>query len=123
VRWESAQPQEEIYLVAARFTEYTQPAGRIKAMVFLRTPDEELAVRYLDATARYVVMYEKLIGPYPYTKFALVENFWETGFGMPSRRSSGFLSSCTPPTLMKSFTTGGETASFRITPGETGQKD
>ena len=29
-------------------------------------------------------MYNKLLGPYPYTKFALVENFWETGYGMPS---------------------------------------
>jgi hypothetical protein len=29
-------------------------------------------------------MYENLIGPYPYKKFALIENFWETGFGMPS---------------------------------------
>jgi len=29
-------------------------------------------------------MYSKLIGPYPYKKFALVENFWETGLGMPS---------------------------------------
>ena len=29
-------------------------------------------------------MYESLIGPYPYAKFALIENFWETGFGMPS---------------------------------------
>ena len=29
-------------------------------------------------------MYRQLIGPYPYTKFALVENFWETGYGMPS---------------------------------------
>src|SRR5258708_28852397 len=25
-----------------------------------------------------------LLGPYPYSKFALVENFWETGYGMPS---------------------------------------
>ena len=29
-------------------------------------------------------MYRKLIGPYPYDKFALVENFWDTGYGMPS---------------------------------------
>jgi len=29
-------------------------------------------------------MYRTLIGPYPYDKFALVENFWETGYGMPS---------------------------------------
>jgi hypothetical protein len=84
VGWESNAPQEGIYIVAARFTEYTMPAGRIKAMVFLRTPDAELANKYLEATRQYVVMYEKLIGPYPYKKFALVENFWETGFGMPS---------------------------------------
>ena len=29
-------------------------------------------------------MYRRLLGPYPYSKFALVENFWETGYGMPS---------------------------------------
>lgn len=84
VRWESRQLQEEIYLVAARFTEYTRPTGRLTSMVFLRTPDEDLANKYLEATSRYVAMYEKLIGFYPYSKFALVENFWETGFGMPS---------------------------------------
>jgi hypothetical protein len=84
VRWESSEPQNEIYMVAARFTEYTRSSSRVQPMVFLRTPDRELAGKYLDATARYIAMYEKLIGPYPYPKFALVENFWETGFGMPS---------------------------------------
>ena len=29
-------------------------------------------------------MYSEMLGPYPYEKFALVENFWETGYGMPS---------------------------------------
>jgi len=84
VRWESPQPQEEIFLVAAPFIEYSKPAGRVESMAFLRTPDEELANKYLDTTVSYLAMYEKLIGPYPYKKFALVENFWETGFGMPS---------------------------------------
>ncbi|UCF03120.1 MAG: M20/M25/M40 family metallo-hydrolase [Deltaproteobacteria bacterium] len=84
VRWESPEPQEEIYIVAAAFTEYSKAAGGVDAMVFLRTPDEELAGKYLDATVRYLALYEELIGPYPYKKFALVENFWETGFGMAS---------------------------------------
>jgi len=53
-------------------------------MVFLREPDEALANKYLEATDRYLAMYESLLGEYPYQKFALVENFWETGFGMPS---------------------------------------
>ena len=84
MQWEEPAPQEEIYLIAARFNEYTKQAGSITAMAFLRTPDKELADKYLDATERYIAMYEDLIGPYPYKKFALVENLWETGFGMPS---------------------------------------
>lgn len=84
VRWDSPEPMEEIYLIAAQFTEYSEQAGSIDVMAFLRTPDESLANKYLDATAQYLEMYRKLIGPYPFTKFALVENFWETGYGMPS---------------------------------------
>lgn len=82
--WRENQPQEEIYLVAGRFEEYRQAVGTAKAMVFLRKADAALAQKYLDATGRYLKMYEQLIGPYPYAKFALVENFWETGYGMPS---------------------------------------
>ena len=83
--WESPEPQEGIYLVAGQFHEYArQVKDDITAMVFLRAPDEKLAGRYLDATDQYLAMYGDLIGPYPYRKFALVENFWETGYGMPS---------------------------------------
>jgi hypothetical protein len=53
-------------------------------MAFLRQPDAALAGKYLAATGQYIEMYRQLIGPYPYGKFALVENFWETGYGMPS---------------------------------------
>ncbi|MFO0754446.1 MAG: M20/M25/M40 family metallo-hydrolase [Thermodesulfovibrionales bacterium] len=84
VQWDSPEPQDEIFLVAAPFTGYARQEGRITAMAFLRSPDKALAEKYLEATGQYVAMYEKLIGPYPYKKFALVENFWETGLGMPS---------------------------------------
>ena len=82
--WKEARPQEEIYLVAARFTEYRRADTGAEAIVFLRQSDQTLARRYLELTGRYLRMYEGLIGPYPYAKFALVENFWETGYGMPS---------------------------------------
>ncbi|MGD8311885.1 MAG: M20/M25/M40 family metallo-hydrolase [Gammaproteobacteria bacterium] len=82
--WRCDRPQEEIYLLAGRFSEYRQTANGVLAMVLLRKPDPSLAQRYLDATAEYIGLYADLIGPYPYTKFALVENFWETGYGMPS---------------------------------------
>ncbi|MFN3739949.1 MAG: M28 family peptidase, partial [Thermodesulfovibrionales bacterium] len=82
--WNSPDPQEEIYLIANRFVRYEEQLDGIKAMVFLRTPDEGLAKKYISATFRYIKLYEDLIGPYPYKKFALVENFFESGFGMPS---------------------------------------
>jgi hypothetical protein len=83
-RWESNEPQDEIYLVGGPLVEYTRQTGGITAMAFLRSPDPALAERYLEATGRYVAMYTALLGPYPYSKFAMVENAWETGYGMPS---------------------------------------
>jgi aminopeptidase N len=84
VTWAEGHPQDEIYLVAGPYTEYDQPGGPAFSMVFLREPDEALAERYLTPTTTYIARYSRLIGPYPYAKFALVENRWETGFGMPS---------------------------------------
>jgi len=82
--YHSPEPMDEIYLVGAKWTEYSKMLGEVEVQAFLRTPDQELADRYLNITSGYLKMYETLIGDYPYTKFALVENFWETGYGMPS---------------------------------------
>jgi len=95
-RWSSAGKMDEIYLVGGPLVRYRQTvpaaagvaagtgASAVEAEVYLRQPDEALAGRYLAATAQYLEMYSRLIGPYPYGKFALVENFWETGLGMAS---------------------------------------
>lgn len=84
IRYESPEPMDEIYLIGGKWTEYSIPSEKVLFQAFLRTPDEKLANKYLGATQKYLSMYEKMIGPYPFTKFALVENFWETGYGMPS---------------------------------------
>ncbi len=83
--WVCDKPQEEVFLIAAEFTEYTHDMNSgVKAMAFLRTPDEGIANKYLEVTEQYMEMYVSMLGDYPYGKFALVENFWETGYGMPS---------------------------------------
>ena len=84
IRWESPEPQEQIYVVGGPLTEYSQQVGPVQALVFLRTPDTQLAATYLEITGHYLTMYSDLIAPYPYAKFVLVENFWESGYGMPS---------------------------------------
>ncbi len=84
VHWAETQPQDDIYLIAGHFHEYRRATPHAEAFVFLRHPDAELAKTYLLATERYLALYSRLLGPYPYVKFALVENFWESGYGMPS---------------------------------------
>ncbi|MCP5050958.1 MAG: M1 family metallopeptidase, partial [bacterium] len=82
--WDSPNPMDEVYLVAAQFKEYGIKVGKVDVIAFLRSKDESLANKYLETTGQYLEMYEKLLGPYPYSKFALIENFWETGYGVPS---------------------------------------
>ena len=83
-RWDSHGPMDEIYLVGGPLVRYSDAAGAVETLVYLHEPDDALATKYLTTTAQYLEMYRELLGPYPYNKFALVENFWETGYGMPS---------------------------------------
>lgn len=82
--WQEHAPQDDIYLIAGNFTVYRDSTAPIEAQVYLRAADAKLAQRYLQSTSYYIDLYQKLIGPYPYQKFAMVENFWESGYGMPS---------------------------------------
>jgi aminopeptidase N len=78
--WRENSPQDEIYLVAGRYHNYR--GNRVQVMLFQQ--DKELATRYIEAGERHLKLYEELIGPYPYAKFAVVENRWQSGYGMPS---------------------------------------
>lgn len=84
IKYVSQHPMDEIYLIAAKWIEYSLQHENVLVQAFLRTPNEALAQRYLKVTSDYIKLYQDLIGDYPYTKFSLVENFWETGYGMPS---------------------------------------
>ena len=83
-RFAMPHPQDEIYLLGGPFTRYQQMQDNIELVIYLREADAKLAQNYLQASAKYVRFYSDLIGPYPYAKFAVVENRWQTGYGMPS---------------------------------------
>ncbi len=46
--------------------------------------DQALASEYLEKTATYIKRFQELIGPYPYSSYAVVENRLPTGYGMPT---------------------------------------
>ncbi len=82
--WSSPEPMDEVYLIAAKFFRYRIKQGKVNLYAYMRTEEKNLAMKYLNTTGQYLEMYNRLIGDFPYTKFALIENFWETGYGMPS---------------------------------------
>ncbi len=82
--WQEFSPQNAMYLLAGAFKVYRSVGKHGTAMVYLRSEDAALAQTYLQATHRYLDEYSNLLGAYPYAKFATVESFWETGWGMPS---------------------------------------
>lgn len=104
IRWHAPEPQQEIFLLGGEWTEYRRRDGRIEIFAYLSTPDQVLANRYLKATEQYLEMYQKLLGPYPYKKFAVLENFWETRYGMPSFTVMGSKALRLPQTLKTTYT-------------------
>ena len=87
--WEPIQPAEALTLVANRFVAKTrewssQGGQQVQLGTYLFPEDAALADEYLDATARYLDVYITLLGPYPFESFAVVENFFASGLGMPS---------------------------------------
>jgi len=89
IRWRADAPQEDVVLVGGPLHRWSArgPAGITVAVYLHDVHDEKaagLARRYLDASARHLAFYQDLLGAYPYAKFAVVENFWESGYGFPS---------------------------------------
>ena len=84
VSWSTDRPHDDLYLIAGRFIRHARQHGDIELSVWLLEDDPVLAERYLALMGDYIDHYSRLIGDYPYAKFAVVENHWQTGFGMPS---------------------------------------
>jgi hypothetical protein len=82
--WRIGHPVEGLSLSAGTYLLGTKQAGRVTAMTYFTAENHFLSQTYLDSTVRYLGFYEELIGPYPFEKFAVVENFFPTGYGFPS---------------------------------------
>ncbi|MFH1680678.1 MAG: M1 family aminopeptidase [Candidatus Eisenbacteria bacterium] len=85
-RWRAAEPMEEAYLVAGPyvFREADFKGAKIQTFLYEAEDAARLHDTYVVAARTFLDRYGREIGAYPFPKFALVENFWQTGFGMPS---------------------------------------
>lgn len=81
--WQTQFPQSALTLAAGQYRLQRDEIGGIQILVFTSAENADLAPGYLESCREYLGLYQKLFGSYPYTKFAVVENFFPTGYGLP----------------------------------------
>ncbi|HEV8243370.1 MAG TPA: M1 family aminopeptidase, partial [Nitrospirales bacterium] len=82
--WDTSTPTEGLTLAAGRFVVKTQKSGSTEIATYFYPEEAELADEYLKAAAEYLEAYSVLLGPYPFPRFSIGENFFASGLGMPS---------------------------------------
>ncbi|MCB2212745.1 hypothetical protein KQI52_11580 [bacterium] len=84
VHFSSVHPLDGMYLVAGPYLLDTIEQDGTEIAMYHYEDDSELVDRYLTHSARYIAMYNEMIGPYQFDRFSVVENWFPTGYGMPS---------------------------------------
>lgn len=87
--WVASNRSEAFTVVANHFVAksrvwHSGTGQRIDLRTYFFPDNAGLADEYLDATAQYLDAYVKILGDYPFDAFAVVENFFASGLGMPS---------------------------------------
>ena len=77
-------PVPGIDLVAGNYVLSKATFEGIDIYTYFFREDEGLAREYIQYTEKYLDMYQKLLVPYPYKRFSVVENVLPTGFSMPT---------------------------------------
>jgi len=84
ITFQADYPLTGLNLAVGRWVISRDEAGEVPVYTFFREQNTSLADVYLEAAKKFLALYEQLFGPYPFHKFAIVENFLPTGYGFPS---------------------------------------
>lgn len=83
-RWEINGAKDPQALFAGRYAISHAYAGDVRVSTYFLPRTASLSDRYLAAARRHLEFFEGLHGDYLFPKFAVVENFFPTGYGFPS---------------------------------------
>ncbi|MEJ2657149.1 MAG: ChaN family lipoprotein [Desulfobacterales bacterium] len=85
IAFEFDHPLDSVHLAASNH--YVRKKDHYKDIdieAYFFKDDAHLSDAYLDYTKKYLAMYEKMLTPYPYRRFAIAENILPTGNSMPT---------------------------------------
>ncbi len=82
--WGNPFKSDGCMFMAAPYVIKSTMVDSVEVWCYFFEADTGLFDQYLPATADYIQMYSELIGPYPFERFTVAENFFSTGYGMPA---------------------------------------
>lgn len=82
-RWRIDNPVDGLSLSAGPYVIDRRTVNDVSVATYFSPENRHLASRYLAASQRYLQQYSQLFGDYPFDGFAVVENFFPTGYGFP----------------------------------------
>lgn len=83
-QWKSHVPAEGLVLIAGKYFVHSRKVDGVEISTYFFEDNEDLAEKYIQKCAEYIRLYSGILGPYPYRRFSVVENFFSTGYGFPS---------------------------------------
>ena len=82
--WQTEHPLPGLTLAAGAYQIGETHLGSLPIYTFFTGEHAKFASLYLSHASNDMQLYQKLFGLYPFPKFAVVENFFPTGYGFPS---------------------------------------
>lgn len=77
-------PRSSLSLIAGPYQVSLKHHRDIEIAAYFFPEDEKLIPKYINRSMQYIDLYEDLLGPYPFKRFAIVENRAPTGYGLPT---------------------------------------
>lgn len=77
-------PIRSLTFIAGRYQVEKERHGEVDIYTYFLAEDSGLAKTYREYTKKYLDMYEKSLGKYPFKRFSVVENFLPTGYALPT---------------------------------------
>ena len=86
--WTRSVSQAEVatdscHLSAGRWVTQSRVVEGVTLSTYFDAADADAQALWLEEAAKSVKRYAKLLGPYPHSKFDIVSNFFQSGYGMP----------------------------------------
>jgi hypothetical protein len=83
-KWVNGLPSESLTLVAGKYSVRRREVAGIRLSTYFFQEDDRFSETFLNAAEEYLKIYSNLLGPYPFKKFDIVQNFFSSGYGIPT---------------------------------------